>query len=942
MVDRLRHRRRQSQNTTGTNTSTKSDLQSNGEVDDADVCTHTHHRSSLDTISSGQSSAATSADDATSTTPTSATPPTPATTTTSTTTTPPPSLLHRATLFLDSFHGRQLTDANTNELDIWRIRCLLTVSWTTALSGVLLVPLYILAGVYTLAATLATGCAMLLAVPWAYQRRYGTHRQCSWVVAVVAVWVMTVLTAGSGGFPVGLAPGIQRILPIMVLCFGSLELGALVTGYVMVEVLVFWGIGPFPAVLSMGGGGDDDGNDDDTVHTSRVNEREMIMDWICLGSWMLQPVILFCLGVSLHMAGTQTVQKLMSVSEAKARFLSIVSHELRTPLHGILGSCELGLAGSSSDGDVANATDEKVDALRSCQLAAQHLRLIVEDLLLYSSSAAIRIRSEPFEVSNLYKSLKATLQQSETNCKLIFVDPPEPMWFLGDELRLRQCFINVIGNGIKFCSENDTITIQLVSAQAGETDGDPWTLEFCIQDTGPGIRQEDIKRIFAPFEQAVGTTQKSLAGVGLGLSIVVTLLQKMNGKIRCESVLGEGSSFYFTIRVPRTEDPDKKSTNWDNDAPSSTNTSQLTQATDGNLSTAETAGTLQLVPDEQDGGDKQKTLLQEKILSTNDCNSQVKQRQPVIAVPQSPLTTPPTAPESRKVVPQAEGFTPIVIATKNDCNLTCLLDWEGEENIFEVRDGYRSWNEVVECIVASHEHDVDLIVLDDSDEALRCINDRRKASECPTIESIPVIRVTTSYTCTNSKDDLFDATIHMQLLPGLLRSWYRALALGAWILVVDDFALNRKLLHKQLARLGHRVSEACNGQEALDKATAAGFSHDMIAMDIMVRCLVETFDPSYTFVHTVLTFENCECYYFCRQMPVMGGLMAAEKIRQLEAIVKNNYTTTRPCPIFAVTAGDKTMTSDWSNFDGFLEKPINIQKLRRIVRHQVIRRLLPP
>jgi hypothetical protein len=112
--------------------------------------------------------------------------------------------------FLDSFHGRQLSDKDTNELDIWRIRCLLAVSWSTGMSGIMLVPLYVMAGVNLMAFTLFSGSALLVVTPSIYQRRYLDDQQCSVVVAATAVLVMTILTTGSGGFPAGLAPGIQR------------------------------------------------------------------------------------------------------------------------------------------------------------------------------------------------------------------------------------------------------------------------------------------------------------------------------------------------------------------------------------------------------------------------------------------------------------------------------------------------------------------------------------------------------------------------------------------------------------------------------------------------------------------------------------------------------------------------------------------------------------
>lgn len=751
------------------------------------------------------------------------------------------SLQQKVVDFIDSFHGLKISKDN-NDLAIWRVRCLVAVSWTTASSGGMLVPLYFAASANFLGFVLLAGCVLLMIAPYLYRIRLLSHDATAQLVAITSVSVMTVLTAGSGGFPSGLAPGIQRILPILVLCFGSLRLGACVTGYVILETAVFYMIGPMEAVLD-----------------------EKYLELIMMGSWMLQPVILFCVGVSLHVAGSQTVEKLLAVSAAKARFLSVVSHELRTPLHGILGSCDLVLSGADAD---------YRDAIQSCHIAAQHLSSIVEDLLLYSSSSAIRVRSEPFSITHLLHSVRATVQ-AMAFCPLDFQLPKIDHWFLGDELRLRQCLINVVGNAVKFCGKNGSVTVRLDYALAGEYQDDPWSVRLSVQDTGLGIAPEDLERIFAPFEQVSSVTSRSLAGVGLGLSIVADLLGKMNGRIKVESVMGKGSTFYLTVPLLRAAIP-------------SDYVGGIAESGGVN------SGLFSLVNKNPTIGSSPLPLLESS--EGSDATPTIQSDAPVETV----ISVTP-----KKSIPAEKSVTtPIVVATVNTVNLTCLDDWEGESLLFEVRRDFSSWESLVESVV-DETTDVDLIVFDDSVEAYDTAKLLHAQIQDCTLQAIPMLRI-----ADNSLEDdgsSFDATIHSLAIPALIRSWYRALALGAWILVVDDVALNRKILRKLFTRLGHRVSEACNGLEGFQVAEKAGFAHDMIAMDMM--------------------------------MPIMDGQTAAQKIVQRERQVRGSIV--RLCPIFAVTAGNKTLVTDMSVFSGFMKKPTSVKKLRCMVRHQVIRRLMP-
>ncbi len=157
----------------------------------------------------------------------------------------------------------------------------------------------------------------------------------------------------------------------------------------------------------------------------------------------------------------------------------------------------------------------------------------------------------PFSLRSAVFSVLKTLcvKAAQNSLDLIYdVDPAIPDQLVGDPLRLRQVITNLIGNAVKFTTRGQVA----LSCRVVNQLPDAVELEFCVADTGIGIKQDKLDLIFDTFAQADGSTTRKYGGTGLGLSISKRLVNLMNGKLWVESVYGKGSRFYFTTVAPRT------------------------------------------------------------------------------------------------------------------------------------------------------------------------------------------------------------------------------------------------------------------------------------------------------------------------------------------------------------------------------------------------------
>lgn len=234
-----------------------------------------------------------------------------------------------------------------------------------------------------------------------------------------------------------------------------------------------------------------------------------------------------------------------AASRAKSEFLSNVNHELRTPLNAIINFGEIIKESTAlgAPGDV----DADADRILG---AARHLLRLVNATLDFTKIEANKIVVEPtsFRVANLVDEVVAAMRPTaEANKVRVTVAIDGDLHACADELRIRQCLYNLVGNALKF-SRGGAVQISASLEPAGARDD----LVFTIADTGIGMTPEQLTRVFRPFEQGDGSTTRTYGGTGLGLSIVHGLACALGGEVTATSTLGEGST--FTLRVPSLEE----------------------------------------------------------------------------------------------------------------------------------------------------------------------------------------------------------------------------------------------------------------------------------------------------------------------------------------------------------------------------------------------------
>ncbi|MFT2090105.1 ATP-binding protein [Paraglaciecola sp. 2405UD69-4] len=246
----------------------------------------------------------------------------------------------------------------------------------------------------------------------------------------------------------------------------------------------------------------------------------------------------------------ETNKKAEQATLTKSRFLANMSHEIRTPMNGIIGMLEVLMR--------TPLTPDQTEKLTKASYSGQILINLIDGILDFSKIEAgkLDIESIEFNTNNMFSSILASIESGSRHKRLdvrLYINPELPSTLIGDPLRINQIILNLCSNAIKF-TRNGSVFINIDFIPKNDTD-----LNFIItvKDTGIGMLQSQVSKVFDIFSQADGSTSRVFGGTGLGLSIVKQLVELMSGHVSVQSEKGKGSTFTVSLPLKRSSNDEQ-------------------------------------------------------------------------------------------------------------------------------------------------------------------------------------------------------------------------------------------------------------------------------------------------------------------------------------------------------------------------------------------------
>ena len=312
---------------------------------------------------------------------------------------------------------------------------------------------------------------------------------------------------------------------------------------VMVQLLVFIGarlvVGDFPELVPL-----------DSLKAVNLISILAALAYITMLSMYYETVMRASAGLEQsmqeHKANAEVLREAMKraeqASHQKSIFLAKMSHELRTPLNAVIGYSEM----LRDDLEDIPANSQRADDLDRINAAGRHLLALVNDVLDLSRIESNReeVIVEAVDIAQLVREVMATAAPlvSKKDNRLVLKMAGEPGVIGADALKLRQCLLNLLSNAAKFTSRG---TITLSVARHERVEGDRLVIE--VRDTGIGMSEDGLKKLFQAFSQAEADTSQKFGGTGLGLALTRRFCTLMGGSINVESKLGQGSCFIIDL-----------------------------------------------------------------------------------------------------------------------------------------------------------------------------------------------------------------------------------------------------------------------------------------------------------------------------------------------------------------------------------------------------------